>query len=87
MDDCKPRLTPCEMNPSHKMAEDDTVPLNEQHLKRYRQIVGSLIYVKTATRPDIEYIVTKLSQYMSCATQYHMGVAKQTLRYLKGTIK
>ena len=86
MDDCKPRSTPCEMNPTHKITEYDNVPLNEQHLKRYRQIVGSLIYVMTATRPDIAYIVTKLSQYMSCATQYHMTMAKQTLRYLKGTI-
>lgn len=39
----------------------------------------------TATRPDISYVVTKLSQFMSCALQYHMTMAKHTLRYLKGT--
>ena len=85
MHDCKPRSTPCEMNPSHKMT-DDSEPLDESNLKRYRQMVGSLIYIMTSTRPDIAYTVTKLSQFMSCATQYHMTMTKHILRYLKGTI-
>ena len=85
MNDCKPRPTPCELNPSHKVDDKDD-PLNEADLKRYRQIVGSLIYIMIATRPDLSYAVTKLSQYMSCATQSHMTMAKHVLRYLKGTI-
>ena len=85
MNDCKPRSTPCEANPSHKIKENEE-PLNEAELKRYRQIVGSLIYIMIATRPDISYPVTKLSQFMSCATQSHMTMAKGVLRYLKGTV-
>ena len=85
MDDCKPRSTPCEMNPSHEKI-GNTEPLDEAEQKRYRQIVGSLIYIMTATRPDISYTVTKLSQFLSCATQCHMTMAKHVLRYLKGTI-
>ena len=85
MNDCKPRSTPCEINPSHKIT-DDYEPLNESNLKIYKQMVGSLIYIMTSTRPDIAYIVTKLSQFMSCANQYHIIMVKHVLRYLKNTI-
>ena len=30
----------------------------------YKEIVGSLIHLMSCTRPDIAYVVTKLSQYM-----------------------
>ena len=47
--------------------------------------VGSLIYVMTGTRPDLCYIVTKLSQKMSEPTQAELSTAKHVLRYIKGT--
>ena len=53
----------------------------------YSEIVGSLIYVMTATRPDLCYIVTKLSQKMSEPTVAYLGAAKHVLRYLKGYIR
>ena len=53
--------------------------------KLYRGIVGSLIYVMTGTRPDVCYVVTKLSQKMSKRTQADLGAAKHVLRYLNGT--
>ena len=52
----------------------------------YRGLVGSLIYVMTCTRPDLCYIVTKLSQNMTNPTTTHLTMAKHVLRYLKGTI-
>ena len=64
----------------------DSEPLNEQDLKTFRQIVGALIYIMVATRPDISFIVTRLSQFMSCAQQNHMIMARHVLRYLKGTM-
>ena len=51
----------------------------------YREIVGSLIYIMTATRPDLCFVVTKLSQYMSKPTAAHLGLAKHVLKYVKGT--
>ena len=51
----------------------------------YRKIVGSLIYVMTATRPDLCFAVTKLSQHMSDPSAAHFTMAKHVLRYLKGT--
>ncbi len=47
--------------------------------------MGSLIYVMTGTRPDLCYIVTKLSQKMSKPTIANLDMAKHVLRYLRGT--
>ena len=41
----------------------------------------------TGTRPDLCYIVTKLSQNMSKPTETNVIAAKHVLRYLKGTIE
>ena len=84
MQDCKPRYTPCEMKTLDQ--GEDSEPLNSDELTLYKQIVGALIYIMTATRPDISYTVTRLSQYMSNAETCHMTMAKHALRYLKGTI-
>ncbi|XP_033100790.1 secreted RxLR effector protein 161-like [Anneissia japonica] len=37
------------------------------------------------TRPDLCFVVTKLSQHLSKPMKSHFNIAKQTLRYLKGT--
>ena len=39
----------------------------------------------TGTRPDLCYIVTKLSQTMAKPTESDLSLAKYVLRYLKGT--
>ncbi|PRQ42077.1 putative RNA-directed DNA polymerase [Rosa chinensis] len=51
----------------------------------YKQIVGSLMYL-TATRPDLMYVVSLISRFMSSPTELHMQAAKRVLRYLKGTV-
>ena len=33
-------------------------------MKKYRQIVGSLVYAMTCTHPDLSYCITKLSQHL-----------------------
>ncbi len=48
-------------------------------------VVGSLIYVMTCTRPDLCYVVTKLSQNMAKPTESDLNLAKYVFRYLKGT--
>ena len=51
----------------------------------YLSIVGSLMYVALATRPDISYCVTALSQYNKEPLQMHLTAAKRVPRYLKHT--
>jgi hypothetical protein len=53
---------------------------------RYSQIVGSLMYLASATRPDISFVVSKLSRYMSNPGDDHWHALERVLRYLKGTM-
>ena len=80
MDNCKPRSTPCEskLNLNFGKVCDSDV--------KYREIVGSLIYAMTCTRPDLCWIVTVLSQRLSNPTEEHCIALKHVLRYLKGSL-
>lgn len=51
----------------------------------YRQLIGCLLYLTTATRPDLSYVVSLLSRFMENPSAKHMLLAKRVLRYLKGT--
>jgi len=84
MSDCKPKSTPCDPG-CCKSIDGKSPELSVSDALLYREIVGSLIYLMTASRPDISFVVTKLSQFMSKPLQIHMGMAKHMLRYLKGT--
>ena len=82
MSDCKPKPTPCILG-FETTTNEDSEELTDPKL--YRAIVGSLIDVMTGTRPDLCYVVIKLSQKMSKPTPADLGTAKHVLRYLKGT--
>ena len=82
MSDCKPKAIPCELGANKASTADDS---EFENVNLYREIVGSLIYLMTCTRPDLCYIVTHLSQHLSKPMKLHYGMAKQVLRYLKGT--
>jgi hypothetical protein len=50
----------------------------------YREVVGALMYLSNATRPDIAYYVRKVAQYAQCPREIHWQAVKKILRYLKG---
>ncbi len=84
MQHCKPAYTPCNMDVNKVCISSSESKLAD--INMYRGLVGSLIYVMTCTRPDLCFIVTKLSQNMTNPTTSHLTMAKHVLRYLKGTI-
>ncbi len=52
----------------------------------YRQVIGSLIYLMTSTRPDISYSIGLLSRFMTAPIELNWRFLKRVLRYLKSTI-
>ena len=52
----------------------------------FRRIIGCLRYL-TLTRPDLIYLVSYLSRFMSKPYSNHMTATKRILRYVKGTIE
>lgn len=63
----------------------DGNPLPAEDLKTYQELVGALLYLATCTRPDISFVVGRLSSFMSAPTVGHLAAAKRVLRYLKST--
>ena len=80
MADCKPRSTPCEQK--FECTSDSDEPV---YVTKYREVVGSLVYAMTCTRPDLSYVVTRLSQHLANPLRCHWVAAKHVLRYLQGT--
>ena len=51
----------------------------------YRRMIGRLRYL-LHTRPDLSCVVGMASRFMEKPTVKHLKVAKQIMRYLKGTL-
>ncbi|KRY80590.1 Retrovirus-related Pol polyprotein from transposon TNT 1-94 [Trichinella pseudospiralis] len=61
---------------------------NEEHLSSdipYREAVGALMFLMTATRPDIAYAVSTVAQVMDKPTIKAWQAVKRIFRYLRGT--
>lgn len=87
MEDCKP--APIPLNPSIKLTKTMS-PQNKEEQEEmstvpYRNLIGSLMYLATSTRPDIMHAVSLLSQFNENPGLSHWKAAKRVLRYLKGT--
>lgn len=83
MSECNPVSTPLEAGT--KMTKG--TPWSDADGKKppYRELVGCLLYLSLATRPDIAHAASVLSQFNDCFNGNHWGAAKRVLRYLKGT--
>ena len=80
MFDSRPRATPCEVKPEIVNGDSQPLPV------KYREVVGSLIYLMTCTRPDISWTVTRLSQKLENPGPAEWVILKHVLRYLKGSM-
>jgi hypothetical protein len=77
--DSKPTPTP--YDPSVTLRKNKEIARDQL---RYSQIIGSLMYLTIAIRPDISFIMCKLSRYMSNLGDNHWHALERVLRYLKG---
>nr|ABA96132.1 retrotransposon protein, putative, Ty1-copia subclass [Oryza sativa Japonica Group] len=79
--DCKPAPTP--YDPSVLLRKNRRIARDQL---RYSQIIGSLMYLASATRPDISFAVSKLSRFVSNPGDDHWQALERVMRYLKGTM-
>ncbi|XP_076397817.1 uncharacterized protein LOC143266090 [Megachile rotundata] len=57
----------------------------EMEKRPYCELIGGLIYLANATRPDIAYAAATLSRFTSNPGKAHWDCAKRVLRYLSAT--
>ena len=82
MMDCRSVSTPADHNVRLLKRSPDEPTADKT---QYQQIIGSLMYTVTCTRPDLAYLVTHLSQFSSDPSPTHMQAVKRVLRYLRKT--
>nr|XP_025884264.1 uncharacterized protein LOC112940418 [Solanum lycopersicum] len=75
---CRPIDTP--MDPNVKLLLGQREPVS--YLERYRRLVGKLNYL-TVTRPDISFLVSVVSQFMTSPCDSHWEAVLRILRYVK----
>jgi hypothetical protein len=73
-----PSLSPAPPHSLPDISDADLVPL-------YQRLVGCLLYLAIATRPDLSYYAMWLGQFNAAPTRAHFFIAKHVLRYLAGT--
>lgn len=84
MVDCKPAGTP--VGPSVELGSDSPL-LGRAERKLFRRLIGRLIFLVIATRPDIAFAVNQLSQYLAEPRKAHFAATKHVPRYIKGTMR
>ena len=83
MMDCNLKALP--FDPSFfKITAADSKIFEDNRL--YRSMVGSLVYLASCTRPDISFVITKLSECLEKPTKAHFNACKHVMKYLRGTM-
>ena len=80
MEDCKAVSSPVDMS-SRLVSSDAATKVDAP----FREAVGALMHLTTATRPDIAYAVGYVSRFMENPQEDHWIAVKRILRYLQGT--
>ena len=82
MQGAKPVSTPRDMNVN--LVKDDGSKAVDRSL--YQSMVGALLYLSMATRPDISQAVGVVSRFSADPRETHLTAVKRIFCYLKGTI-
>jgi len=86
MADCKGVTTPMESRARLTIGKATLPsPLSPAEQRRYQGIVGSLMYLAVASRPDMAFTFSVLSKFNATANTENMAAAKRALRYIRYT--
>ena len=59
-------------------------PADPAFVDRYQRLIGELLYLSVNTMPEIGYVMSCLTRYMTRPTQKLGKYAKQVVRYVWG---
>jgi hypothetical protein len=77
------KLSPTPYDPSLILRKNKRIGRDQL---RYSQMIGSLMYLASATRSDISFAVSKLSQFTSNPRDDHWHALERVMHYLVGTM-
>lgn len=77
LSDCKSVNIPMKAGSTIDMAEPDDY--EEADLKSYQRLIGKLMYLSCATRPDIAFVITQLSRHHADPRAGYMHAAKRVV--------
>ena len=82
MSDCNPCLTPMDESTRLSVSMSPQTPEERLGMKAvpYRELVGKLLYLAVATRPDIAYVVGVLCRFVENPGEANWNAAKHVLR-------
>jgi len=82
LEEAKTKTTP--LSPAIKLSKSEGEPLDKETFP-YGTLVGKLMFLTVATRPDIAYTVGTLARFISNPNITHWQAAKGVVRYLAYT--
>lgn len=82
LEEAKTKTTP--LGPSYKLSKNEGELLDKETFP-YGTLIGKLMFLTVATRPDIAYSVGTLARFISAPTITHWQAAKGVVRYLAHT--
>ncbi|KAJ1038507.1 hypothetical protein NDA10_004580 [Ustilago hordei] len=60
-------------------------PLTKEQVVTYQQIMGSVMYLMTSTRPNLAFPISKLASHLASPTTVHLNQAQHLLCYVLHT--
>lgn len=82
LSNAKPEKLP--VSPGEKYTRSEADP-NALCAKEYQSMVGSLVWLALATRPDLTYAVNFFSRFNSNPSDHHIHGVRKVLKYVSGT--
>ena len=88
MEDCKSISTPLDTKVKLVKISDEEYDKDAPRMASvpYKSVVGSLVYAMVATKADLAFAISTVSQHMGRPGWSHWMAVKRILRYLKGTL-
>ena len=78
MESCKPVESPVDLSSKLIKATHDCEMFNKEE---YQQAVGCLLYLSSATRPDITFSVNNVAKFTANPTKEHWTAVKRIFPY------